>query len=147
MPDKVFECARCGHCCEGRGGIVLSDKDIARLAAFLGIGQALFLADYTFLSNGKRKLGSGQDGFCVFFKKGAGCGVHAAKPDICRAWPFFRGNLEDAASLEMARSFCPGIKGDFARFTAEGIRYMLEAGLASPHAAALDVSHLFKRIK
>lgn len=59
---------------------------------------------------GKLKIRCGEDGYCVFFRQGSGCGVHEGKPSICRAWPFFRGNIEDPASLAMAKEFCPGIE-------------------------------------
>ena len=74
--------------------------------------------------------------------------MHAAKPAICRAWPYFRGNLVDRESLEMAKDFCPGIPRtqehrDFAR---EGVRYLLREGLAGSgkqdEAAALQISDL-----
>ena len=35
--DTVFNCRMCGHCCEGRGGIVVSPTDLARLAAHMGL--------------------------------------------------------------------------------------------------------------
>lgn len=58
------------------------------------------------------------------------------KPSICRAWPFFRGNIEDAASLAMAKEFCPGIKAtakhvDFAR---EGRAYLAANDLLAKDA-------------
>lgn len=129
--DPVFECRRCGHCCEGRGGIVLSAKDIGRLTAFLDMRREDFLARYAEVSNGKLKIIAGDEGSCVFFKPGFGCGIHAARPDICRAWPFFRGNLEDPVSLEMARDYCPGISRDakFEQFVSCGLAYLKENDL------------------
>ena len=35
--ETVFQCRMCGHCCEGRGGIVVSPADLTRLAAFLDL--------------------------------------------------------------------------------------------------------------
>lgn len=128
---KVFECKKCGHCCEGRGGIVLSSEDLARLATFLGISASEFIDSYAEVANGKLRVRTGENGFCVFFRAGQGCGVHAGKPDICRAWPFFRGNLEDEASLNLAREFCPGIdpKVDFVDFARQGTAYLVENNL------------------
>ena len=31
----MFNCRMCGHCCEGRGGIVVSPTDMVRLAAHM----------------------------------------------------------------------------------------------------------------
>lgn len=138
MPERVFSCRKCGHCCEGQGGIVLSGRDQGRLAAFLNLAEAAFVARYVEYAQGKPRIRSGADGFCVFFEAGKGCGVHPAKPDVCRAWPFFRGNLIDPASLAMAREFCPGIARDvaFSDFAAIGRQWLRQSGLASSSAPA-----------
>lgn len=124
MPEAalVFKCKKCGQCCEGRGGIVLSPADLSRLAAFLGSGEDVVRREYAEVSNGKLKIRIGTDGKCVFFREGQGCIVHEGKPDICRAWPFFRGNLLDPVSFALAREFCPGIGRDvtFLEFSQAG---------------------------
>lgn len=129
----VFDCRMCGHCCEGRGGIVLGGRDIARLAHFLGQTEADFCENSCEEMHGKLMLATGADGYCLFFRQGSGCVVHDAKPDVCRAWPFFRGNLEDSHSLALAADFCPGINPEvsFEEFAEAGRRYLLENGLAS----------------
>lgn len=143
--EDIFTCVQCGKCCEGRGGIVLSDKDLDRLAAFFNCAAAEIIEKYTESSGGKLRLRAGEDGNCVFFDSISSCRVHAGKPDICRAWPFFRGNLLDPLSLEMARDFCPGInKGvSFQEFSRRGLAALEEEGLiasdASREAAALII--------
>lgn len=129
----VFDCRMCGCCCEGKGGIVVSPTDMPRLCAFLSLDEATFLQRYGVMHNGKPKVRTGEDGNCIFFARGRGCTVHEAKPDICRAWPFFRGNMVDPASLRMAKEFCPGIRPDvgYAAFVAEGGRYLNEQGLVA----------------
>ena len=129
--ESVFNCRMCGHCCEGRGGIIVSPKDLARISAFLHMTPEAFVERYGMRHNGKLKIRSGEDGFCVFFAAGRGCAVHEGKPDICRAWPFFRGNIEDPESLALAREYCPGINAaaSHAVFAREGRRYLRENGL------------------
>lgn len=85
------------------------------------------------MHNGKLKIRTGNDGYCIFFVQGRGCTVHKGKPDICRAWPFFRGNLVDAESLHMAKEFCPGIDPGVTHetFAAEGRRYLEEHSLCA----------------
>jgi len=106
---QVFECRRCGECCQGKGGIVVGPHDIQRLSEHLKLGTERFLALYGYRQDGKIKLRTGPDNYCIFFLPGTGCSVHEDRPDICRAWPFFRGNMIDAVSLTMAKEFCPGI--------------------------------------
>ncbi len=85
MPNSVFECRKCGHCCEGRGGIVLGKQDLKRLSLFLGMSESDFIGAWTETAGSKHRLGSGYDGYCVFSNQQNGCDVHPAKPDVCRA--------------------------------------------------------------
>ncbi|MBD5557896.1 MAG: YkgJ family cysteine cluster protein [Desulfovibrio sp.] len=135
--DSLFHCQMCGHCCEGRGGIVVSPTDLKRLAAFLGLAPETVVERYGEISGGKLKVRNGEDGRCIFFREGAGCSVHEGKPSICRAWPFFRGNIEDPVSLELAKEFCPGIAPDAAHeeFAAAGRAYLAEQGLVASDPA------------
>ncbi|MEF3698362.1 YkgJ family cysteine cluster protein [Desulfolutivibrio sp.] len=132
MSEKsAFTCRLCGHCCQGEGGIVLAEADIVRLCAHLGLSREVFLAQAVQQVCGKYRIKSRSDGYCLYFREGAGCGVHPARPDICRAWPFFRGNLIDAISWEMAQDFCPGIAPDVphAEFARQGLAYLREQGI------------------
>lgn len=133
---SLFDCRMCGHCCEGKGGIVVSPADLTRLAACLRVSPATAARDYCENSGGKLKIRTGDDGYCLFFRSGRGCLVHDGKPAICRAWPFFRGNLEDPLSLEMAKEFCPGIEpaADHATFSDAGKRYLRENGLLASNS-------------
>lgn len=126
----VFTCCRCGHCCHGKGGITLREKDAERLAAFFGLSVEAFHERFSEESHGKRGIVLGADGACVFFGP-KGCSAHAARPDVCRAWPFFRGNLIDSISLTMAKQGCLGIRQEatFPAFRGTGARYLLSEGL------------------
>lgn len=117
----------------GEGGIVLGPADQDRLARRFGTTRENLLALYAVRHNGKLKLRTGIDGNCLFFRVGQGCTVHEDKPDVCRAWPFFRGNMVDSESLAMAKDFCPGIRKDVSHdeFRAEGLRCLAEAGLGA----------------
>ena len=128
---QAFECKMCGRCCEGRGGIVLTARDLERISAHLGLSLAEFRAAYAERRGHKLVIRSGEDNFCVFFAQGKGCTVHQGRPDICRAWPFFKGNLVDGVSLEMAAADCPGInfKAGFAEFRRQGLEYLEANGL------------------
>lgn len=66
-----------------------------------------------------------------FFSAHKGCLVHTHKPDICQAWPFFRGNLEDELSWILAQNFCPGINKDIKhnQFVCQGLTYLKNNGL------------------
>lgn len=133
MSAPVFDCRMCGICCEGKGGIVVSPTDLPRISAFLQQSPEEFAAEYGEVHNGKLKIRTGDNGFCVFFVLGQGCSVHPAKPDICRAWPFFRGNIVDSESYAMAKEFCAGIRTNASHkeFVAEGRAYLQDQGLSA----------------
>lgn len=131
---EVFTCQQCGQCCYGAGGIVLAPSDVDRLAGHLGLDPEEFIRKYAEQVGGKMRLQVGEDSYCVFFRQG--CRVHEAKPDVCRAWPFFRGNIEDPDSLEMAKEYCPGIHPDasFEAFAAAGRAFLQREGLVRTNA-------------
>ncbi len=133
MAETVFHCTQCGQCCEGQGGIVVSPTDLVRLCAHLQLCEAEFQEKYGCVHNGKLKVRNAENNFCIFFKEGVGCAVHVARPDICRAWPFFRGNMVDAESYFMAKEYCPGLlpKASHADFVAEGLQYLDDNGLGA----------------
>lgn len=97
-----------------------------------------FLERYAEQRGAKFHISVGLDGCCVFFDPQKLCTVHQARPDICRAWPFFRGNLVDPVSLSMAKEYCPGIDKNvtFARFARSGAEALAREDLlceASEH--------------
>lgn len=129
MNSLAFNCQRCGHCCQGEGGIILTDHDQMRLAKHLGMDIPSMLEKYAQTRNGKIELICGDDGYCIFYKDG--CGIHPGRPDVCRAWPFFRGNLVDETSWALSLDYCPGINKDagFAEFVRQGRKYLKDNDL------------------
>lgn len=121
----TFTCKMCGHCCQGTGGIIVSKPEWQRIADFLQISENDFLTNCTDKQGEKRRLKIGSDKYCLFFSE-KGCTIHEVKPDICRAWPFFRGNLIDELSFKMAQDYCPGITSSMPHsiFAQEGKAYL-----------------------
>ncbi len=130
----AFECRRCGHCCKGQGGIILTEQDIERLRTHLGLAREEFLTAAVEFKSERIRLRTSSDGYCLYYRHELqGCGIHAARPDICRAWPFFRGNLLDSLSWEMVQDYCPGInpKAGHKEFVRQGQAYLRSCGLLS----------------
>ncbi len=119
---------------------MLAAKDRVRLAAHLGMTEEAMLARYAETVGGRVRLATGEDNRCVFYDADSGCTVHAGRPDVCRAWPFFRGNLVDEASWKMAQSDCPGInaRAGHAEFRRQGTAYVrsLDVDAGDPDAPA-----------
>lgn len=123
-----FDCTRCSICCEGEKGIIVdNEKDLPRLLDFFQCSLEELDDKYTHIYNGKRFIRD-KENFCLFFEEGKGCGVHPVRPDICRAWPYFKGNILDEISFEMAKKDCKGIisKARHKNFQQEGLKYLQE---------------------
>ncbi len=128
LPED-FYCAQCGICCEGKNGIVVDNtKDLPRLLEYFNCDIEELDAKYTLENNSKRVLRTGENNYCLFYDKQKSCTIHPARPDICRAWPYFRGNLVDEVSFEMAKDDCKGILAcaKHENFQKEGFTYLKE---------------------
>lgn len=102
----MIKCHRCGACCRIRDGIVrVSDVEIARIAAYLGMSETDFIANETELAPDRRTLmlRSNPDGACVYLTDDNLCRIHAVKPDKCRTFPFEWTNAD-------SREVCPGLR-------------------------------------
>jgi Fe-S-cluster containining protein len=147
--EEIFDCRLCGCCCKGQGGIVVNNAELARLCDFLDVNAGEFESRWGIRRGEKLLMRSDENG-CVFFRKDEGCFVHVAKPDICRAWPYFRGNLIDRESHALARDFCPGIpqKQTHEGFVRQGLSYLVRENLPGSsrpdEAAALQISDLLE---
>ena len=86
-----FHCRCCGACCRIKDGIVrVSDAEIARIAAFLGMSEADFIEQETDVAPDRRSLmlKSLFDGSCAYLTADNLCRINPVKPDKCRTFPF-----------------------------------------------------------
>jgi uncharacterized protein len=104
----LFECTQCGTCCQGEGGIYLSQEEIDRISKFLKLSRQNFLEKFCLKKNGKTYIHTREDGYCHFSQKGR-CSIHEVKPSPCRQWPFFTPMLIDQTNWETARNSCPAL--------------------------------------
>lgn len=105
-----FRCLGCGACCRIPDGIVrVSDAEIARIAEFLGMTEAAFIAEETEISPDRRGLvlKSRPDGACAYLTADNRCRVHPVKPDKCRTFPYEWTNADSyeiCAGLRVSRA-------------------------------------------
>ncbi len=83
-----YECQRCTACCRWPGQVRLTDAEIARLAAFKGLGENEFIQRFTRLRADRQGLALKEqpDGACIFLE-GENCAVQPVKPQQCREFP------------------------------------------------------------
>ncbi len=107
MPDTpapiIHTCQRCGACCRWAGDVCLTDADISAIAAFLGLAEEDFIAQYCRLQRSRKGLSlidaEGSDD-CIMLTE-EGCRIQPVKPKQCRDFPY-RWNFPGWEKL------CPG---------------------------------------
>jgi len=123
-----LECQRCTACCRWPGQVRLSDPEIARLAAFLQLGELDFIQRHARLRADRRGLALQEkpNGECIFLEGGA-CFVQPVKPQQCRDFP----NLWNFPG---AKRFCRAVRREVSH--EELIRLIADAtGRSSEDAA------------
>ncbi len=102
----------CTNCCRGKGFVYLTEEDLERAAAFLGMTAAEFETRYVYRTRNLRRLRTPRNSSCVFLRED-GCSIHPAKPTQCRLFPFWPEVVKDRRSWRKAAARCPGIgKGE-----------------------------------
>jgi Fe-S-cluster containining protein len=82
------ECQRCTACCRWPGQVRLTDDEIARMAAHLGLSEHDFIQRHTRLRADRQGLAlqDKPNGECIFLE-GEACAVQPVKPQQCRDFP------------------------------------------------------------
>lgn len=106
MGCQSFNCQCCGACCRIKDGIVrVSEDEIKRIAAFLGMSEQDFIQRETEVAPDRQGLilKSRPDDSCVYLTEDNRCKIHPVKPDKCRTFPFEWMNVDSA-------EVCPALK-------------------------------------
>lgn len=102
-----FRCLGCGACCRIKDGIVrVSEAEISRIATYLGMDEADFVANETEIAPDRKSLmlKSLPDGACVYLDEKNLCRINPVKPDKCRTFPFeWTNDDSNAICPELAR--------------------------------------------
>jgi len=82
---EATDCLACANCCRVATARV-TERDIERLAKFLGMPRAELLRDYTSESEEEGRILRRSEAGCVFLN-GNECTVYEGRPDSCRDFP------------------------------------------------------------
>lgn len=92
----TFHCTQCGKCCIHRTDIILSPRDIFKMAKELNLSNADFLRKYCSMHIGPTSRipvimlrPAGKDDRCPLLKNNK-CSVHKVKPSVCGMFPLGR---------------------------------------------------------
>lgn len=128
-----YQCRRCSRCCHHQA-IQVNPYEILRLARHLGMSTSQFIAQHT--TNNGLFLRFTPEGACGCL--GAqGCGVHPARPLVCRLYPLGREiDLEQGESFVLLERHeqCPAVVGRQGQLS----DYLAEQG-AGPFLEAADL--------
>jgi uncharacterized protein len=111
MDDGLrFECQPgCTRCCDTRGFVYLTERDVMRMAEYVGLEPAEFERRYVFRTAHSLRLRKPRHSQCHFLTA-TGCGVHPVKPVQCRVYPFWPEYVEHRDLWEYeGKTKCPGI--------------------------------------
>ncbi len=104
-----FQCQPgCVKCCEERGFVYLSERDVVRIAEHLHIPQAEFERRYLYRTKNQRRLRKPRNAECPFLSA-SGCMIHPIKPTQCSAFPVWPEIIESKKELAKTARWCPGI--------------------------------------
>ena len=104
--SKLFNCTRCGFCCQGETTVSLDEDDLARMANELELEPDELHRQFL-RKNGSVVQMRIVDGHCIFYADG--CTVHAGRPWRCAQWPLVPALLNGEDNFTIIRDSCPGI--------------------------------------
>lgn len=91
--DVIFQCARCGQCCQGEGYTIVDDQDINRIANGTGVIPENIRETFT-ISDPENRQGIriikmiGPNNLCTFYDaENKRCTIYESRPAICRTHP------------------------------------------------------------
>ncbi len=79
-----------------------------RIAKFLNMGHAAFLAEYAYPFRTGHSLKEKENGDCILYKDGR-CTIYPVRPTQCRTYPFWPENVRSEAAWQRTAKACPGI--------------------------------------
>lgn len=87
-PGVFYVCQRCTACCRWPGDVRLEEEEIPRIAAFLELTEAEFIARFTRLRTNRRGLSliERENHECIMLE-GDACRIHPVKPEQCAGFP------------------------------------------------------------
>lgn len=98
----------CTRCCDKEGFVYLTEEDLAKAAAFLGMTAPAFEERYVYRTRHQRRLRKPRGSQCAFLTA-EGCGIHSVKPTQCRLFPFWPHLVESRREWNETAKWCPGI--------------------------------------
>lgn len=107
--SEIFECQRCGYCCQGETTVSLDLNDQKRMMKALGLSEQEVKEKFWRIT-GRTVQMKTTDGHCIFYEDG--CNVHNGRPWRCAQWPLHPSILLDENNFISISESCPGLNKD-----------------------------------
>lgn len=103
--------------------------EIEKISRFLTLAPGAFVKRFCETKNGRIRVITDSDFFCMFYDRKKGCRIHPVKPKACSLWPFYPAIVRDKDNWEIAKEACRGINpdGSFEDFVTEAKRVEKES--------------------
>jgi uncharacterized protein len=109
MDGVRFTCVSgCTNCCNQRGYVYLTEKDLLAAAAYVRMTPEAFEAKFVYRTRHFLRLRKPRASQCHFLLDN-GCSIHPAKPTQCRTFPFWPDLVESQRKWTATAKYCPGI--------------------------------------
>ena len=104
-----FNCqAGCTKCCQTKGFVYLTEKDLVQIAEFLRQSPEDFEKRHVYRTRHLLRLRKPRGSQCHFLVD-SGCSIHPVNPVQCRVYPFWPELVEKPAAWRRESRRCPGI--------------------------------------
>ncbi|MCL6544978.1 MAG: YkgJ family cysteine cluster protein [Bryobacteraceae bacterium] len=98
----------CTRCCRVQGWVYLTETDLRRAAAHLGMSPREFEERYVYRTRHLLRLRKPRGAQCHFLAED-GCRLHPEKPTQCRIYPFWPELTGSPSAWRNEGRTCPGI--------------------------------------
>lgn len=120
----------CTNCCDQKGYVYLTEKDLLNAAKFVGMTASAFESEYVYRTKHLLRLRKPPKSQCHFLREG-GCSIHPVKPVQCRTFPFWPELVRSRKEWQQAGRYCPGI----------GTGELVQIGNALEIASEMEVAY------
>jgi Fe-S-cluster containining protein len=104
-----FECQPgCINCCTQSGHIYVTEEDLDRISAYVGLDRKAFEERYVYRTKNRLRFTVPRTRWCHFLTP-TGCTIHAVKPLQCRTFPYWPENVTGRSAWKDLRRYCPGV--------------------------------------
>ena len=99
---EKFSCTLCGKCCEWKGFVYVTRKDIKAISHFLEMDEEEYIEKFTTLAPSRKGLAliEPENGTCIYYDlESKRCQIYPVRPKQCQDFPW-----------EWQHEECPGLQ-------------------------------------